>query len=119
MATKKSKKKKAGKAKKLTPAQKTALLKAARKGFNFMGKQLDAEHRDQIVQQAEAFKGSKKEGGLVGVGITLWAARIDFAIASGDKAQVKQLTTVTEGPEKMRRYMDGNCGCGGGGTSGW
>ena len=100
---------KTGKAKKLTSAEKTALLKAARKGLNFVGKKLDTEHRNDIVQQAQVFKGGGKQFGMAG--ITLWAARIDFAIASGDKAQVKQLTTLAEGPEMARRYMDGNCNC--------
>jgi hypothetical protein len=98
---------KASRPKKLTTGEKTTVLNAARKGFSFVGKTLDAGHRTEIVQQAESVKGERfgKES------IALWAARINFAIASGDKADVRELTSVFEGPEAKRNYMNGNCGC--------
>ena len=107
---------------KLTAAEKQAIVKAAGKAMKFSKRKLTADKRDEIFQIVEAMKGKKKP--VVGKeAIALWAAKIDYAIANGDHPTVAKLIKAPVGPELARaRFYDSNGGCscgGGGGTSGW
>ena len=96
--------------KKLTAAEKQAIVKAAGKAMKFSKRKLTADKRDEILQIVEALKGKKKP--VVGKeAIALWAAKIDFAIANGDHLTVAKLIKAPVGPERARQFYDTNGGC--------
>lgn len=108
--------------KKLTPAEKRALVKAHTKAVKFTsGKSPTADKRDRLLALAETLKQRPKP--VVGMAaITLWAAKIDWAIVNGDVPAVVKLIKLPIGPEALPKGIEtqlwdsnGNCGCGGGG----
>jgi len=117
------------KRKKLTPAEKRALVKGATKAAKFLDttahrgggqKGLLPEKRDQIFALAEALKQRPKP--VVGMeAIALWSAKIDWAIVNGDRPKVVKLLKTPLGPEMIPKRQtqlwdsNGNCRCGGGG----
>lgn len=115
----------------LSPAEKRKIAMAAKKGLGALGRPLTAEQRDEIFANVQALKKSKKP--VIGKeAIALWAAKIDYAIANGDKLNLgKLLKSPGTGPElaasvkqAQARFYDSNGGCscgsgGGGGSSGW
>jgi hypothetical protein len=115
-----------GTAKRLTAAEKEALVKAANKAEKFFsGSKLTDDKRDQIFKIVAAFKNKKKP--VVGKeAIALWAAKIDYAIVNGDRKTIGRLIKTPVGPEALPRQTalydsNGGCSCGGGGggPAGW
>jgi hypothetical protein len=108
----------------LNEEEKKVISKAANKASKFVsGHDLEPKVHDQIFATVESFQGSKKP--VVGKeAIALWAAKIDYAIANGDRPTVSKLITVPIGgtirPDPLRAdgFYDSNggCSCNGGGT---
>ena len=106
--------------KRLTATEKTAIEKAANKASKFRtGRKLTADERDALFAVVTGFKTKGKP--VVGKeAIALWAAKIDWAIANGDRPGVGKLIKTPIGPELARATAfwddNGGCSCGGGGT---
>ena len=107
--------------KKLTASEKSAIEKAANKATKFRtGRRLTADERGAIFDIVSAMKTKGKP--VVGKeAIALWAAKIDWAIANGDRPGVGKLIKMPLGPELARPIEqgwwddNGGCSCGGGG----
>jgi hypothetical protein len=112
--------KKTIKMKRLTATEKAAIEKAANRATKFRtGRRLTADERGAIFDLVSALKAKGKP--VVGKeAIALWSAKIDWAIANGDRPAVGKLIKMPLGPELMKatQFWDdnGGCSCGGGGT---
>jgi hypothetical protein len=117
---------------KLTPTEKAAITKSAHKAAKFLtGKNSPAEELDKMFAVVEGLKGETKPPIIGKEAIALWQAKIDFAVANGDKLNVSKLINfpassaalvgrVRNGSTVAFWDNNGGCSCGpGGGTGGW
>jgi hypothetical protein len=114
-------------AKRLSPTQRAAIKKAANRGVKFFtGKPLPSDVLENVYGNLEGIRekldsGGKKNPVIGNEAIALWAAKIDFAIANGDRKNVGKLITlsdldrVIDGGEVAFWDSNGGCSCGGGG----
>jgi|KBSMisStandDraft_5_1062788.scaffolds.fasta_scaffold2770560_1 hypothetical protein len=77
---------------KLTPTEKDAITKAANKAARFLtGKNSPAEELAKVFAMVEGLKGETKPPIIGKEAIALWQAKIDYAVANGDKLNVSKL----------------------------
>jgi hypothetical protein len=90
-------------AKKLTANEKSVISKKASKAVKFYsGKKITADQKAGILAAATAYKNQPKST-FGKEAIALWAAKVEYAIATGDKPKAKTLTRAPIGPEAARR----------------
>jgi len=119
----------------LTDAEKTTITNAANKASHFVsGKNLTPDAQNKILQTVDSIKGTGKPN-IGDEAIALWVAKINYAIANGDKPTVSKLITApAQTAEPMLRTAgggasvlrtraaeqfydsNGGCSCNGGGT---
>lgn len=121
----------------LSAAEKKTIETAANKASKFVtGHALDAADQERIVAEVESFQEHPKPK-IGKEAIALWAAKVDYAIANGDRPAVKKLISLPADSkriatgavgasilkERQAQFYDSNggCSCGGddGGASGW
>ena len=101
--------------KKLTANEKSAIMKAANKAIKFRsGRRMTADERSSIFTIVSALK-TKGKPPVGKEAIALWAAKIDWAIANGDRPAVGKLIKMPAGPElisgRPSQFWDDNGGC--------
>jgi len=109
--------------KKLTASEKRILTKYGDKAFKFFsGKKPSADDRKGFLDLVQGLK-NRKDVRFGKEAIALWAAKIDYAIAYGDKPKAAKLVTSPFGPEAVARIGEtqfwddnGGCSCSGGGS---
>jgi hypothetical protein len=118
--------------KKLTATEKRAIDKAAAKGVKFLWRRRYTKDDKAAIQGvAERLKNVPKAS-FSKESIALWSAKIDYAIANGDRPRVKELLAKPSSAEALPRVGsiavgrpgqtqlwddNGGCSCGGTGPS--
>lgn len=120
----------AKKLKKLTASEKRVIDKAAAKGIKFLWRRkITKEDKASIQDVAERLKNVPKAS-FSKEALALWSAKIDYAVANGDRPRVKELLQKPSSAEALPRVGslaparptqlwddNGGCSCGGGGTT--